>query len=56
MLSNEAVFKPLCANPTKWSNTLNQFKTADELFQCFHHFVGLVLKGLRANAEAYLGS
>ena len=31
-------FSPLCANPTKWSNTLN-------CFSVFEHFVGLALKG-----------
>ena len=26
-------FKPLRTNPTKWSNTLKQFITADEMFE-----------------------
>ena len=33
---HDARFNPLSANPTKWSNTLNQFvgKFSDELFEC----------------------
>ena len=40
---------PLCANFTKWSNTLKQFvgKLPANCFSVFHHFVGLALKGLK---------
>ena len=41
---NNLALNPLSANFTKWSNTLKQI--ADELFECFDHFVGLALKGL----------
>ena len=38
---------PLSANPTKWSNTLNQFGRLPTIcLSIFDHFVGLVLKGL----------
>ena len=42
-------FKPLSANPTKWSNTLKQFvgKLATNCLSVFDHFVKLTLKGLR---------
>ena len=37
----------LSAEPTKRSNTLKQFiQIADELFECFDHFVGSARKGL----------
>ena len=36
---------PLSANPTKWSNTLNNFSAAaDELFECL-----IILWGWRLN-------
>ena len=38
------VNNPLCANPTKWSNTLKQLPT--NCLSVFDHFVGLVTKGL----------
>ena len=39
---------PLCANPTKQSNTLKQFvgKKPTNCLCVFDHFLGLVLKGL----------
>ena len=39
---------PLSANPTKWSNTLNQFvgNLPTNCLSVFGHFVGLALKGL----------
>ena len=39
---------PVSANFTKWSNTLKQFvgKLPTNCLSVFHHFVGLVLKGL----------
>ena len=42
---------PLCANFTKWSNTLKQFfgKLPTNCLSVFDHFVGLELKGLRFN-------
>ena len=42
-------FKPLSANPTKWSNTLKQFvgNLATNCLSVFDHFVILVLKGLK---------
>ena len=42
-------FKTLNANPTKWSNTLKQFvgNLPTNCLCVLHHFVGLVLKGLR---------
>ena len=41
-------FKPLRANPAKWSNTLKQFvgKLPTNCLSVFEHFVGLALKGL----------
>ena len=48
-----AVFNPLSANPTKWSNTLKQF-VGNLLTNClsvFGHFVGLALKGLKYSAQ-----
>ena len=46
---------PLSANPTKWSNTLNQFvgKLQTNCLSVLDHFVGLSLKGLK-EAGAYL--
>ena len=45
-------FNPLCANFTKWSNTLKQFvgKLPMNCLSVFGHFVGLVLKGLSLSA------
>ena len=42
-------FNPLCANFTKWSNTLKQFvgKLPTNCLSVFDHFVGMVLKGLK---------
>ena len=39
---------PLSANPTEWSNTLNQFvgKLPTNCLSVFAHFVGLALKVL----------
>ena len=39
---------PLSANPTKWSNTFNQFigNLPTNCLSVFDHFVGLALKGL----------
>ena len=39
---------PLSTNPTKWSNTLNQFvgKLPTNCLSVFDHFLGLALKGL----------
>ena len=39
---------PLCANPTKWSNTLKQFvgKLPTNCLRVSDHFVILVLEGL----------
>ena len=41
-------FKPLSANPIKWSNTLKQFvdKLPTNCLSVVDHFVKLVLKGL----------
>ena len=41
-------FNPLCANFTKWSNTLKQFvgKLPTNCLSVFDHFVRLALKGL----------
>ena len=41
-------FNPLCANFTKWSNTLKQFvgKLPTNCLSVFDHFVGLAFKGL----------
>ena len=38
----------LCANPTKWPNTLNKFvgKLPTNCLSVFDHFVKLALKGL----------
>ena len=46
-------FNPLCANPTKWSNTLKQFvgKFPTNCLSVFDHFVILVFKGLRCRAK-----
>ena len=43
------VFNPLSANPTKWSNTLEQFvgNLPTNCLSVFGHFVKLLLKGLR---------
>ena len=43
------VFNPLRANPTKWSNTLEQFvgNLPSNCLSVFGHFVKLSLKGLR---------
>ena len=37
------IVNPLSANPTKWSNTLKQFRRqiADELFECVSLFCGI---------------
>ena len=45
--------EPLSANPTKWSNTLEQFigNFPMNSFCVFDHFVGLALKGLRCSVE-----
>ena len=42
-------FKPLSANPTKWSNILKQFVSnlPTNCLSVFDHFVRLALKGLR---------
>ena len=42
-------FNPLSANPTKWSNTLQQFvvKLPTNCLSVFDHFVNLALKGLK---------
>ena len=47
-LSIEVTFNPLSANPTKWSNTLNQFvsKLPTNCLSVFDHFVKLLQKGL----------
>ena len=38
-------FNPLCANPTKWSNTLKQFVGfCWRIIWVFEHFVGLALE------------
>ena len=39
---------PICANPTKWSNTLKQFvgNFSTNCLSVFDHFVRLVLNGL----------
>ena len=44
---------PLSANPTEWSNTLNQFvgKLPTNCLSVFAHFVGLALKGLKDSAK-----
>ena len=41
---------PLSANPSKWSNTLNQFvgKLPTNWLSVFDHFEGLALKRLRS--------
>ena len=41
-------FNPLSANPTQWSNTLEQFvgKLPTSCLSVFDHCVGLALKGL----------
>ena len=41
-------FNPLCANFTKWSNTLKQFvgNLPTNCLSVFDHFVGLAFKGL----------
>ena len=43
------LINPLSANPTKWSNTFEQFvdNLAANCLSVFDHFVGLVLKGLK---------
>ena len=40
---------PLSANPTKWSNTLNQFvgNLPTNCLNAFDYFVGLGMKGLK---------
>ena len=38
------VLNPLNANPTKWSDTLEQF--VGKFLSAFDHFEGLALKGL----------
>ena len=45
-------FKPLSANPTKWSNTLKQFvwNLPTNCQSVFDHSMALVLKGLNSNA------
>ena len=45
---------PLCANPTKWSNTLKQFvdKLPTNCLSVFGHFVILALNGLK---QVFLG-
>ena len=42
------IINPLCANFTKWSNTLKQFvgKLPTNFLSVFDHFMGLALKGL----------
>ena len=44
----KAIFNPLSANPTRWSNTLKQFlgKLPTNCLRVFAHFVRLALKGL----------
>ena len=44
---------PLSADPTKWSNTLNQFfgNLPTNCLSVFDHFVGLTLKGLTIFAK-----
>ena len=46
--SVKSVFKPLGANPRKWSNTLKQFvgKLPSNCLSVFEHFVGLARKEL----------
>ena len=46
---NFAIFNPLSANSTKWSNTLKQFvgKLPTNCLSVFDHFVELALKGLK---------
>ena len=47
MILSATIFKHLRANPTKWSNTINNSSaTADQLLSVFDHFVGLALEGL----------
>ena len=48
LCNNQNVFNAICANFTKWSNTLKQFveKLPTNCLSVFDHFVGLVLKGL----------
>ena len=46
-------FHRLRANPTKWSNTLNQF-VGNSRRIVFEHFVGLALKGLKENIRIEL--
>ena len=44
--SVKSVFKPLGANPRKWSNTLKQFvgKLPSNCLSVFEHFVGLKVR------------
>ena len=44
-------FNPLCANPTKWSNTTQTIHCSKSCLSMFGHFVGLALKGL--NSQCY---
>ena len=48
VLHSALLFKPLIANPTKWSNTLKQFvgKLPTSCQSVFDHFVKLTLRGL----------
>ena len=48
MTESPTVFNPSHTKLTKLPNTLKQFVSffVEELFDCFCHFVGLVLKGL----------
>ena len=46
---------PLSANPTKWSNKLKQFvgSLPTNCLSVFDHFVGLVLKALKATKKQF---
>ena len=54
-LSYLLLVNPLSANPTKWSNTLQQFvgKSRGIVLSVFDHFVRLALKGLNRTASNY---
>ena len=51
-MRGKRTFKPLNANPTKWSNTLKQFvgNLPTNCLIVFDHFVGLAFKGLNVTA------
>ena len=50
VFSADQTLNPLSANPTNWSNTLEQFvgNLPTNCLSVFDHFVNLALKGLKS--------